>query len=120
MSATVVNLAAGAANNLLAGAANNLGAGAANNLAAGAVEALPRGFPAAANDQIGGGPAKDAAPQAARRSSLFLLFSTKWVSFGRFQLPIWAHVGVLLLDRANNRATLYDVVSCGARKGARS
>ena len=75
-------------------------------------------------------PAEDSARQAslrprdpvtARRSSLFLLFSTKWVSLGRFQLPIWAHVGVLLVDRANHRATLYDVVSCGPRKkGGRS
>jgi len=81
-------------------------------LAAGAVEAVPLGFPAAA-------PAND--PITARRSSLFLLFSTKWVSLGRFQLPIWAHVGVLLVDRASHRATLYDVVSCGAKKkGVRS
>jgi hypothetical protein len=83
----------------------------AKTLAAGAVEAVPRGLPAAA-------PAND--PVTARRSSLFLLFSTKWVSVGRFQLPIWAHVGVLLVDRANHRATLYDVVSCGPRKAVRS
>jgi len=81
----------------------------ANTLAAGAVEAAPRAFPVAT-------PAND--PVTARRSSLFLLFSTKWVSLGRFQLPIWAHVGVLLVDRANHRATLYDVVSCGPRKKA--
>ncbi len=89
----------------------------AKNLAAGAVEAAPRSFPAAT-------PANDQRPRdqtgTARRSSLFLLFSTKWVSLGRFQLPIWAHVGVLLVDRANRRATLYDVVSCGPRKAVRS
>lgn len=58
----------------------------------------------------------DASPQGAG-ASMFLLFSRKWIRVLGFRLPVWAHVGVLLVDRAAARATFYDVVSGRARGG---
>ena len=88
----------------------------AKNLAAGAVEAAPRSFPAAApaNDQhtLSDGHRAPLEPVPAVLDQVGLARPLSTAD--------WAHVGVLLVDRANRRATLYDVVSCGPRKAVRS
>ncbi|HET6148449.1 MAG TPA: hypothetical protein VFH68_13030 [Polyangia bacterium] len=58
-------------------------------------------------------------PVRNRQSSIYLLFSRKWVHLLGLRLPIWAHVAVLLVDRGRSRATFFDVVSARPR-GARS
>lgn len=57
-------------------------------------------------------------PAKSGQSSIYLLFSRKWIHLLGVRLPIWAHVAVLLVDRSAARATFFDVVSSRPRPRA--